>query len=384
MPYSGEPWFPKGTVLFSRSRATYELLEDLGPGHHGERALLALRRLKGEARGKFILKVVPLPAVTASLKLARKRLEEEVTLATYLRHPSIARVYGLHRARGALYIITESVAGCSLNTLVEVALARGRHFPESFMLYVGAQIAGALAHAHTCRSEKGEPLHIVHRAIDPTRIRVTLTGQAKLTDFGLASAQLPGRKSVRLPRARGEVYWASPEALFGDPENARSDLFVLGLALLEFATGKHLLSAPDMLTEDLWALVPEGARDRLNGAITRAQDEWAGVDSEDTILRAATFTPEDVECATEKLSEPTRAIFRKLLQRNPAERYTSASALQEDMTKALRERGNYDGAKAAQEIRRALQRAGEAFAAEEDGAESAFSQDDITTEPAPV
>ncbi|WP_164000878.1 serine/threonine protein kinase [Pyxidicoccus caerfyrddinensis] len=384
MPYSGEPWFPQGTVLFSRSSATYELLEDLAPGHHGERVLLALRRMKGEARGKFILKVVPLPAVTTALKLARKRLEEEVALATYLRHPNIARVYGMHKAKGALYVITESVAGCSLNTLVEVALTRGKHFPESFMLYVGAQIAGALAHAHTCRSEKDEPLDIVHRAIDPTRVRVTLTGHAKLTDFGLASAHLPGRKSVRLPRARGEVYWASPEALLGQSEDARSDLFVLGIVLLEFATGKHLLSAPNMLTDELWALIPQGARDRLNGAITRAQDEWNGVDPEDTILRAATFMPEDVEQVTEKLSEPTRAIFRKLLRRNPAERYTSALALQEDLTKVLQARGSYDGTKAAQEIRRALQRAGEALAADEDGAESAFSQDDITTEPAPA
>ncbi|QSQ23733.1 hypothetical protein JY651_01735 [Pyxidicoccus parkwayensis] len=108
------------------------------------------------------------------------------------------------------------------------------------------------------------------------------------------------------------------------------------------------------------------------------------MDPEDRILRAATFTPEDVDAATQKLSAPTRAIFRKLLQRNPAERYASALALQEDMTKVLQERGNYDGTKAAQEIRRALQRAGEALAADEDGAESAFSQDDITTEPAPA
>jgi len=383
MAYAGSPWFPPGTHLFSHGAVTYDLLGDWGPGHHGERVLVALRRVKGEARGRAILKALPLPAVTSELKLARKRLEEEVRLATYLHHPNIARVDGMHKARGALYVITESVTGCSLNTLVEVALTHQRYFPESFMLYVGTQVAGALAHAHTCRSEKGEPLNIVHRAIDPVRIRVTLAGEVKLMDFGLASARLPGQRSTRRPGARGEVYWASPEALLGQSEDARSDLFTLGMVLLEFATGRHFLSAPEMLLGDLWALVPEAERARLGSAIARVQDEWTGVDPEETILRAATFTPADVEAATQGLSEPTRAVFRKLLRRAPAERYPSALALQEDLSNVLRERGGYSARHAADEIQAALRRAGKALAADEDGPQSAFCEDNITTEPSP-
>jgi len=383
MAYAGSPWFPPGTILFSRGKSTYEMVEDLGPGHHGERVLVARHRVKGDARGRVILKALPLPAVTSELKLARKRLEEEVRLASYLRHPNIGRVYGMHKVQGALYVITESVTGCSLNTLVEVALTHERYFPESFMLYVGAQVAGALAHAHACRSEKGEPLNIVHRAIDPVRIRVTLAGEVKLMDFGLASARLPGQRSTRRPGARGDVYWASPEALLWKSEDARSDLFTLGMVLVEFATGRHLLSAPDMLLDGLWALVPEGERERLGRAIARAQDEWDGVDPEETILRAATFTSADVDTATRGLSEPTRAVFRKLLRREPAERYPSALALQEDLSNVLRERGGYSAKNAADEIHAAMRRAGEAQAAEEDGAQSAFCEDTITTEPSP-
>jgi serine/threonine protein kinase len=222
MPYSGSPWFPPRTRLFKQGATTYEMQEDLGPGHHGERVLVALKRVKGQARGKAILKALPLPALTSALRVARQRLEEEVQLATYLHHPNIATVHGMHKAESALYVITECVTGCSLNTLVDVAMTQGRYFPESFMLYVGTQVAGALAHAHACRGEKGEPLRIVHRAIDPVRIRLTLEGEVKLTDFGLASARLPGQPT-RLPGARGEVYWASPEALLGQPEDARSD-----------------------------------------------------------------------------------------------------------------------------------------------------------------
>jgi serine/threonine protein kinase len=227
-------------------------------------------------------------------------------------------------------------------------------------------------------------LNIVHRAIDPVRIRVTLAGEVKLMDFGLASARLPGQRSTRRPGARGDVYWASPEALVGQQsEDARSDLFTLGMVLVEFATGRHLLSAPTMLTEDLWALVPKGERERLGGIVARVRDEWDGVDPEDTILRAATFTPADVDAATHGLSEPTRAVFRKLLRRAPAERYPSALALQEDLSSVLRQRGGYSAKNAADEIQAAMRRAGEARADEEDGAMSAFCEDTITTEPSP-
>jgi serine/threonine protein kinase len=379
MPYSGSPWFPPGTALFKHGPATYEMQEDLGPGHHGERVLVATKRVKGEARGKVILKVLPLPAVTSGFRLARQRLEEEVKLATYLQHPSIAPVYGLHKTEGALYVMTECVSGCSLNTLVEVAMTSGRYFSESFMLYVGTRIAGALAHAHACRSETGEPLNIVHRAIDPVRIRLTLDGEVKLMDFGLAYARLPGQPTRR-PEARGEVYWASPEALLGQPEDARSDLFTLGMVLVEFATGKHLLSASDMLTADLWELVPEAERQGLNHAIAQAQDEWGGVNPEDTILRAATFTSADVDAVTQGLSEPTRAVLRRLLRRDPAARYPSALALQEDLSTVLRERGGYGATHAAAEMQAALKRAGKALAAEEDGARSAFCPDEVSTE----
>jgi hypothetical protein len=138
-----------------------------------------------------------------------------------------------------------------------------------------------------------------------------------------------------------------------------------------------------MLLEGLWALVPEAERERLGSAIARVQDDWDGVDPEETILRAATFTPADVGAAAQRLSEPTRTVFRKLLRRESAERYPSALALQEALSSVLRDRGGYSAKNAADEIQAAMRRAGEARADEEDGAQSAFCMDSITTEPSP-
>jgi len=72
MPYAGAPWFSPGTVLFSRGKSTYEMVEDLGPGHHGERVLVALQCVKGNARGRVILKALPLPKESTFAGFAKR------------------------------------------------------------------------------------------------------------------------------------------------------------------------------------------------------------------------------------------------------------------------------------------------------------------------
>ncbi|MCP3142650.1 serine/threonine protein kinase [Pyxidicoccus xibeiensis] len=383
MVFSRPPAFPPGIVLFRRDGIAYEMVEDMGLGSHGERIVLAIKRGKGQADlGRVIIKTLGLPTLTDAARVARMRLVEEVQLATYLNHQNIARVYGLYESRTTLHVILEAVSGRSLESLLNLAHGRGRYFSENFMLHIGAQVAGALAHAHGSRDEKGQPLRIVHRAIDPTRIRVKLSGKAKLTDFGLASAQLPGRRTVRLPRARGDAYYTSPEALLGEPEDTRSDVFILGLVLLEFATGRHLLCPPDLLPRELLQKVPDHDRERIGDAIARAQDAWTEPDMGELVLRAATFTMEDVAKATQGLSAPVRTLFARLLRREPAERIPSATEVENRMRKLLHERGNYGHAEAAAELHTALVDAGEALAADaEPGTARVLHPDAVSTEP---
>ncbi|MCP3136894.1 serine/threonine protein kinase [Pyxidicoccus xibeiensis] len=383
MVFSRPPAYPPGIVLFRREGIAYELVQDLGLGSHGERVALALKRGKGQADlGRVIIKTLGLPALTNATKEARQRLVEEVQLATFLHHQNIARVHGLHESKGALHVITEAVSGRSLESLLNLVHGRGRYFSEPFMLHIGAQVAAALAHAHGSRDAKGKPLHIVHRAIDPTRIRVKLSGKAKLTDFGLASAHLPGRRTVRVPRARGDAYYTSPEVLLGEPEDTRSDLFVLGLMLLEFATGRHLLCPPDLLPREMVQMLSEKEKERLGDAIARAQDEWTEPDMGELVLRAATFTPEDVAQATQGLSEPVRAFFSKMLRRAPSERFASATEVENRLRKLLHERKDYGHAEAAAELHKALVDAGEALAADaEPGAGRVLHPDAVSTEP---
>jgi eukaryotic-like serine/threonine-protein kinase len=73
----------------------------------------------------------------------------------------------------------------------------------------------------------------------------------RLTDFARARSLLPGRVATTLPRPQGDVFYCSPEALLGREEGPRSDLFSLGLVLLELATWRHLYSMADVRPRDL-------------------------------------------------------------------------------------------------------------------------------------
>jgi serine/threonine protein kinase len=74
---------------------------------------------------------------------------------------------------------------------------------EAFTLYVGAEVASALHHAHTRTDERGQPLGIIHRDVSPGRIYLRPNGAITLTDFALARSLLPGRVKTTVPHARG-------------------------------------------------------------------------------------------------------------------------------------------------------------------------------------
>ncbi|MFB1485431.1 serine/threonine protein kinase, partial [Corallococcus sp. RDP092CA] len=202
--------------------------------------------------GKVLVKCVPLPEGPATERFlrARARLEEEVRLAQFLQHPNIARVHGLFEMKHGLGAILEHVEGFSLNTLLDIAQLRGRYFSEAFILYVGAEVAAALAHASSRTDDAGNALGIVNRDINPSCIRLRPGGGVALTDFGVAFSLLQGRPSTTMPRPVGDVIYTAPEVLLGEAADARSDLFSLGLTLLEFATGRHLYDPGDFHPED--------------------------------------------------------------------------------------------------------------------------------------
>ncbi|MFP2910753.1 serine/threonine-protein kinase [Pyxidicoccus sp. 3LFB2] len=376
----------EGDVLLREGDVTYELVRDWGQDAHGVRRLLA-RRTQGGLKEHRLLKWLALPEETPpapEVARARRLLEVSVRLASYLQHPAIAQVYGLHTVPGALLVEEEYVPGLSLDDLVTVKLARGSAFPEPFLVHVGLHVAEALAHAHARADERGVPLGIIHRDLRPSGIRVRPDGQVKLTDFGLAGSLLPGRKATTLVHPRGALYFAAPEALFLDDVDPRADLFSVGAVLLELATGRNLYNRPDVLESRLGKRLKKQDRARMARGLDAVKAAGLSLGTyKHVALQAATFQPEDVERLSGELSPPLRGILQTLLRRAPAERYATADALVADLRTLHEQQGPYSNADAAQAVRRALSGAGRKLIDSElwGVPHAAFDPDEVSTAP---
>jgi serine/threonine-protein kinase len=316
--------------LFTAEDTAYELVTDLGMGPHRERLLIARPHTREGIGGWVLVRALGKAADGRALL----QLQSEMALASRLEHPNIARVLGLHETPEALYAVVEYVGGRSLETAISFSMMRQRNYSEAFALYVCAELAAALAHAHARADEAGTPLDIVHRDLCPARIRLDSHGRVKLCEFGLASSRLRNQRATSLWRARGDVFYASPEQLLGGKVDARSDLFCVGLLLLELTTGNHLFAEGKVDAQRVASLLAGLSAGQRQEIATRVKEELPAC-SEYLAARAATLAPEDVERAAQWLPAPVKVILHKLLCRVPADRYPSAVEMERDLRARL-------------------------------------------------
>ncbi|MDC0714284.1 protein kinase [Stigmatella sp. ncwal1] len=359
---------PKGAILFEEKGFQYEFREDLGEIHQGVHLLLAWRREGGQPRDKVLIKAIGPSSVThtpiSRIKRARTRLEEQVRLSKFLAHPGILEVHGMKKVEGTLYVLNEYPSGNSLSSLLTLVGECRRWYSPRFTMYVGARVADVLLFAHTAKGERWCPLNVVHRAIDADHVFLDWNGIVRVSDFGLALSTLPGRVASTARRLQGDGFYSSPEMLLGKRVDARSDLFSLGVLMLEMSTGNNLLYAPDEVTEEVKAYLKPSQLRRVTRAIQRAQLSRCSPLVEDAIWRAATYTQADVDRLTANLYEGLRITLRKLLHPVPGERYQTAGALAADLERWLGEL-TFSPEDVVAELKRVMDEAGRMMAGTE-------------------
>ncbi|MDP9486903.1 MAG: protein kinase, partial [Actinomycetota bacterium] len=213
------------------------------------------------------------------------RFRREARSAAALPHPNVVSVHDLGRSGdGAYYIAMEYVPG---GTLKQRLLERGAFRPDAAAA-VALQIADALDAAHA----RG----IVHRDVKPQNVLLTVGGDAKLADFGIAGGASPAVGS-RTPPVVGTPSYMSPEQVSGEPVGPASDLYSLGVVLYEMLTGEAPFGAENPAASAEQRNEPPRSPRRLDPRIPQGMD----------------------------------SLVVKLLARRPADRYADAAELARDL-----------------------------------------------------
>ncbi|NRD68265.1 serine/threonine protein kinase [Corallococcus exiguus] len=335
----GMPRRPR--VLFTVGGTAFEFVRKLEVRSTGELLMLARRRYRGGMGGPVVIKRLRNP----SGFVERRRLVEEVELTFRLNHPGIAKVYHLKAYRGVPHVVMEYVEGRSLDTVLNLVAMRRKPMSPAFGAWVVSEVAEALHHAHTLRDEWNRPLGIVHRDVSPRNLRLGVHGEVKLTNFTAAFSTLPGREITSRPLVKGDVAYASPEALRRESLDARSDLFSLGLVLLEVLTGTHPLAgdtAPPP-PPDLPLVQAQGPT-------------WMPLT--EVAARMALVGPGEVELMARDVPEGLRAVVVRALRQAPADRFGTAAELASVLREWLREHAPaYGRQSAAEEVAEAAREA---------------------------
>lgn len=201
----------------------YELLERLGGGGSGEVHLA--RVVGGGLERRVCIKrlagsVVPEEAAV---------LREEARLLASVRHANVVSLLGFaeDEERGP-FLVLELVEGLDMGGLRR-RLGTDR-LADPVAVHVACSLLRALSAVQRCLPG------LVHRDVTPNNVLVSVHGEVKLADFGIALARDRTRWTTPL-FVKGKVGYMSPEQLLGEPLDVRSDLFAVGVILYELLAG---------------------------------------------------------------------------------------------------------------------------------------------------
>ncbi len=216
-----------------------------------------------------------------------ERFYSEAHHAAKLAHPNIVNIYDVGREGESYFIVMELVDGATLAEMMD----RDRALPEGIVIDFAAQLCNGLAYAH----RQG----ILHRDVKPANVLVTKDDVVKLSDFGIARA-VTTQTMTQAGMVMGSVYYISPEQAQGLEIGPASDLYSLGVVLYQMLVGTLPFTGDSPVT---------------------------------VALKHVTQPAPVIDVDDGRVSPAMAAIVRKLLQKDPKDRFASAG----EVAKALRE-----------------------------------------------
>jgi len=284
----------------------YQILERIATGGMAEIYKAKLEGIGGFQRTFAIKRILPNLSQNGDYIAM---LVDEAKVAGLLSHANIVQILDLGQVDGIWYIAMEYVDGKDLGGVLRRAREKGLTLPVPHTVFVTIELLKGLEYAHerqVMRGGRPVALNIIHRDVSPPNILLSIQGEVKLTDFGIARASLKAMETVS-GIVKGRFDYMSPEQAAGSKDlDQRSDLFSVGVVLYEMLTGSHPFRTDNEI-----------------GTIER--------------VRTGKYTP--VSQINPEVPFTLETIVDRTLQVNRDDRYPSATALKEALDKFFHDAG---------------------------------------------
>jgi serine/threonine protein kinase len=251
-------------------------------------------------------KPVAIKAIEPNLLREAKYIDlflEEAKNAGKLSHNNIVHIYNLVRdENGQFFIIMEYIDGVDLGKVLKACRKKNLLLPQELSIFIIKEICKALEYAHNKRDLMTDKLlRLIHQDISPSNIMMSLSGQVKLIDFGLAKIRFQSDNSNEIVLS-GKLPYMAPEQVNGGTIDRRTDIFSLGIVFYEMLTGSRLFP-PDDPHETIESI--------KKGKI-------------DLLILDENNVPQSVQ-----------QILLKMLQKDPESRYHGANGVYLDLVECL-------------------------------------------------
>ena len=264
----------------------YRILKPLGEGGMGK-VYLASHEKTAE---KVAIKVLP-PQKAREEKNALNRFRREMDLSQRAKHPNLARTIKVGSDGDVHFMVLEYIPGESLYEAVKGERGGPLRVPDAARLFL--KIVDGLDAAHQAG--------IIHRDMKPSNIMITPDGDARVLDLGLARALGDEKPLTRPNIVVGTLDYASPEQLTdASKADRRSDLYSIGCTIYFTLAGKAPFEGGDLVNK---------------------------------IYKQRMEDPEALERVARGVPSAFAAIVRKLMNKNPDDRYQNCGELRADLAR---------------------------------------------------
>jgi len=196
-------------------------------------------RAAGEPRVVVLKRMLPHIADESN---AQRMFAEEARLASHVTHPNVVHVLGHGEIEGQPYLTLEYVPGCDLWRLNRRLTRDSRKLEHDLVVYLVRQILSGLDAVHRATDHAGGTLGIVHRDISPSNLLISIHGDLKIADFGIARADVDPFEVNTALRANGKLGYLAPEQVSGGQVDQRADLFSTGVIAAELFMRRPLFT----------------------------------------------------------------------------------------------------------------------------------------------